>query len=572
MSSRSRDASPSQTGRKTPVTDPYSALLAQGLQHSTSLLPLASSHVHSVLGGAPMQTHAPKTSSSSHLALQPPPSQPTRHRGASASATAAAATGSSVSSTSSHSMPSSRQPSTDFGSIGAVSASAAGKKLAPSASGTLPSNFKILPEVPPQTNREDSFNSFNPSFPQPDAFSHLHAGTGPKSPPNLHQLPPDYDITHHGRQLSFTSMFNSNADLLARKAVGHIPAPGGSLLNPKKDGELELKLDTGLEVVGEGEGGGENDDEPAAERPKRTKEEKAARRAEKEARRARKEAKRLAKAQQAVEEERQRLEALALQTAQKESLHKEVEMAPPAQPPKLPLPVAEPVAEESGKKSASPPVPMLQPPLPTSSRPALIVTPPAPVKESHTPSPPPPLPPMPVLSPGTLATLRASIPHPQVALSPIPQASPSPKSSSPRLDQAALRQKVVDEIKSTEKVYVDALFDLIANYMEPIKKAANKMGITPKQISLIFSNIAVLAQFHSLFLSDMNKNEDIVQVFSSLSPYLKMYSQYLNGYEKSIATINSLRDNSKFQRLLEEKRDFLKGRSIMHFLIMPVQR
>lgn len=47
---------------------------------------------------------------------------------------------------------------------------------------------------------------------------------------------------------------------------------------------------------------------------------------------------------------------------------------------------------------------------------------------------------------------------------------------------------------------------------------------------------------------------------------------FCSGYEKSIATINSLRANSRFNKLLDDKRDELKGRGLMTFLIMPVQR
>jgi hypothetical protein len=137
----------------------------------------------------------------------------------------------------------------------------------------------------------------------------------------------------------------------------------------------------------------------------------------------------------------------------------------------------------------------------------------------------------------------------------------------------AQRLKVIEEIQSTERAYVDALFDVITHFMEPLKVDSSKLGITGEHIAHIFSNLTVLAQFHSLFLSDLTKpGVRIAEVFMQLSDFLKMYTQYLNGYEKSIATLNSLRANRNVQKLFKEKEILLKGRGLMALLIMPVQR
>jgi len=54
--------------------------------------------------------------------------------------------------------------------------------------------------------------------------------------------------------------------------------------------------------------------------------------------------------------------------------------------------------------------------------------------------------------------------------------------------------------------------------------------------------------------------------------FLKMYTQYLNFYERAIATMNSLRENSKFQKFLSDHMEQLRGKSLMSYLIQPVQR
>jgi len=132
---------------------------------------------------------------------------------------------------------------------------------------------------------------------------------------------------------------------------------------------------------------------------------------------------------------------------------------------------------------------------------------------------------------------------------------------------------VIEEIKNTEKTYVDALSDLSTHFMAPINTSASKLGITHKQISDMFSNIAEITQFHVVFLSDLCKPDSkIGEVFLHLSDFLKMYTLYLNGYDAIIKTINTLCANRNFQKLLEEKRKLLAGRGLMSLLIMPVQR
>jgi len=135
-----------------------------------------------------------------------------------------------------------------------------------------------------------------------------------------------------------------------------------------------------------------------------------------------------------------------------------------------------------------------------------------------------------------------------------------------------VRKKVLEEILTSEQHYVDALVELITHYMEPMKRDANRINITTKQIAAIFSNISVLVQFHAIFLADLRRSNSMVQVFLQSADFLKMYTTYLNFYDKAIATMNSLRDNSKFQAFLNTHMEQLKGKSLMSYLIQPVQR
>jgi len=584
---QSRDPSPShqqqqqqRAGGASPSAsaDPYSSLLAQGLSHSSSPLPIPAL-AHQQSGGSTSSSNS--RAHSPAVMLAPPKEQPHRHRGASAAAAQAHANSSA---------PGTRNASISYSG---ENAGASSLHLRPSSKqqqqfphGTLPANFKAgggaLPPAAEVSGRESSFNSFDPAFPAADAFSHLHAGTGPKSPPSLLAFPDEtlkavaeVQRSEHDRKLSFNDMFNSNSDLLARKLVGAIPGPDGSL-PPKgaSGGDFPADLDLDLRAAHKGQGGlaavGEDDALPAAaagdegddapatgKKHHRSKEEKEAHRLEKEKRRERKEARRKARAE----------EEAAVKQAQ--ALAEEERM-------KIEQAAAQRLAHEAVDANAAASIPV--PPIPTVPAPVPLRKVPPPIPP-RTPKPPSPLntvtspqsPQIQILSPQPVVAGAAAG---SVGASPRPSGSPSTGGASPsHFTPEELRQKVIDEIKSTEQQYVDSLFCVLANFMEPLKKLSGKLGVTPKQIGLIFSNLPMLAQFHALFLADLqDQSKALVEVFLQMADFLKMYTQYLNGYDKSIATINSLRANGKFQRLLEEKRDLLHGRGLMFFLIMPVQR
>jgi hypothetical protein len=108
----------------------------------------------------------------------------------------------------------------------------------------------------------------------------------------------------------------------------------------------------------------------------------------------------------------------------------------------------------------------------------------------------------------------------------------------------------------------------------------------------MFSNVELLYNFHRVFLKEITVVESVGDVLlkyagmSSLHQYvihccshcllhkidfLKMYTQYLNGYPRSLQCINDNRNNKKFQAFLAEKRKAC-GLDLMSYLIMPVQR
>jgi hypothetical protein len=84
-----------------------------------------------------------------------------------------------------------------------------------------------------------------------------------------------------------------------------------------------------------------------------------------------------------------------------------------------------------------------------------------------------------------------------------PPPTPAAKSSSnhPR------RQKIVEEVLSTERSYVQGLTVLVKKFMNPIESNAKskKPVIPPEKVTHTFSIADVLLNFHSMFLEEISK-------------------------------------------------------------------
>jgi hypothetical protein len=135
------------------------------------------------------------------------------------------------------------------------------------------------------------------------------------------------------------------------------------------------------------------------------------------------------------------------------------------------------------------------------------------------------------------------------------------------------RNLVREEIISTEKTYIAGLKILIEKFAHPLK-ASDKYGVTQEQAARIFSNIEIISHFHDKLYEELQRPETFVgDVFSKYADFLKMYTQYLNGYETSMSVINTLSGSKQFKQFLESRRqDPEVTLDLMSYLILPVQR
>lgn len=138
------------------------------------------------------------------------------------------------------------------------------------------------------------------------------------------------------------------------------------------------------------------------------------------------------------------------------------------------------------------------------------------------------------------------------------------------------RKKVVHEIISTEESYVSSLEEIRTEFITPIRQ--NGL-LDPKSISMLFSNIEIILDFHQVFLPQLKQNKDhVAGTILAYADFLKMYTQYVNAYDKSIEAVCTLKDNDRLQKFFKSKHSAIvkSGETpesrLMSHLIKPIQR
>lgn len=127
------------------------------------------------------------------------------------------------------------------------------------------------------------------------------------------------------------------------------------------------------------------------------------------------------------------------------------------------------------------------------------------------------------------------------------------------------RYNIIKEIIETERIYVKSLqllvsvsefhqitTQIIQTFMVPFRAIVN-VYITPQDMFDIFSNVEILLQCHETFLRELEEEElmqgtKLGQTFLHFvsfvclcpdleqAPFFKLYSQYVNNYQNSVAT------------------------------------
>uniref|UniRef100_A0A158QP78 FYVE, RhoGEF and PH domain-containing protein 6 n=1 Tax=Haemonchus placei TaxID=6290 RepID=A0A158QP78_HAEPC len=135
------------------------------------------------------------------------------------------------------------------------------------------------------------------------------------------------------------------------------------------------------------------------------------------------------------------------------------------------------------------------------------------------------------------------------------------------------------ELVDSEQRYVEKLRLLDEIFRQRVVKEA---AIDKEKQHKLFANISSLYQFHNThFLPqlmeasrDWHTTKRYANVVRKQAPFLKMYSEYTNNYERASRVFEDLKKKKKFSDVVREieKLPECEGLPLAHHLICPVQR
>lgn len=102
----------------------------------------------------------------------------------------------------------------------------------------------------------------------------------------------------------------------------------------------------------------------------------------------------------------------------------------------------------------------------------------------------------------------------------------------------------MQEIIASEKLYAKFLQLLIDSFYTPMQ-----LICTPEQLEVIFSNIVSIAPLHKMVAEELAAAPQVASVFKKYVHYLKMYTPYINNYEKALAMLNTMKSDPHFNQV-----------------------
>jgi len=142
------------------------------------------------------------------------------------------------------------------------------------------------------------------------------------------------------------------------------------------------------------------------------------------------------------------------------------------------------------------------------------------------------------------------------------------------------RQQILKELISTERTYVTGLNLLSLHYLSlfyQVSVQASAYRVTEDEVVTVIMNIETLTKFHNILLRELEKADalKLPAILLSFAPTFKLYTGYLNSYEKCLQVLDKWKNNAKISTVLARTKENLlreSGLDLMSFLIMPVQR
>ncbi|KAJ5072920.1 faciogenital dysplasia protein [Anaeramoeba ignava] len=146
-----------------------------------------------------------------------------------------------------------------------------------------------------------------------------------------------------------------------------------------------------------------------------------------------------------------------------------------------------------------------------------------------------------------------------------------------KIKKARKRNNLIRELIETEKSYLFYLKQTNDYFLSPLLR---KKILDEEQCQLLFSNI------NSIFVLNYQLYEDLKSrqydakihyygdIFLNFIPYLKIYSEYVNNYPKSIDILKKARKKNKFSKFIKKVEELpqLNRLELESLLIAPIQR
>ncbi|XP_037539376.1 FYVE, RhoGEF and PH domain-containing protein 4a [Nematolebias whitei] len=142
---------------------------------------------------------------------------------------------------------------------------------------------------------------------------------------------------------------------------------------------------------------------------------------------------------------------------------------------------------------------------------------------------------------------------------------------------------IASELLHTEKAYVARLHLLDQVFCAKLMEEANKGTFPVDVVKNIFSNIVSIHAFHSQFLlPDLEKRMGewtstprIGDILQKLTPFLKMYAEYVKNFDKAMEVLKQWIDRSpQFKAIIQEiqSQEICGSLTLQHHMLEPVQR
>ncbi|XP_055963758.1 FYVE, RhoGEF and PH domain-containing protein 4 isoform X2 [Sorex fumeus] len=143
--------------------------------------------------------------------------------------------------------------------------------------------------------------------------------------------------------------------------------------------------------------------------------------------------------------------------------------------------------------------------------------------------------------------------------------------------------KIATELLLTERAYVSRLNLLDQVFYCRLLDEANRGSFPVEVVNKIFSNISSINAFHSKFLlpelekrmQEWETTPRIGDILQKLAPFLKMYGEYVKGFDHATELVKSTMERSpQFKAVVDDiqSQKVCGSLSLQHHMLEPVQR